>query len=34
MQFFTVDQLPDGTTGGTRRRLEEIILNREVARYW
>ena len=33
-QFFEVDQLPEGTTGGTRRRLEEIISNREVARHW
>jgi 8-oxo-dGTP pyrophosphatase MutT (NUDIX family) len=34
MQFFTVDQLPDGTTVGTRRRLEEIISNCEVAHHW
>ena len=33
-QFFAVDQLPDGTTGGTRRRLKEIISNREIARRW
>jgi len=34
MRFFVVDQLPVDTTGGTRRRLEEIISNREIARYW
>ena len=34
MQFFAVGQLPEGTTGGTRRRLDEIISNREVARHW
>ena len=33
-RFFAVDQLPDGTTGGTRRRLEEITSNREIARNW
>jgi 8-oxo-dGTP pyrophosphatase MutT (NUDIX family) len=34
MRFFAVDQLPEGTTGGTRRRLEEIISNREIAHHW
>ena len=33
-QFFAVDQLPEGTTEGTRRRLDEIISNREIARHW
>ena len=33
-RFFAVDELPEATTGGTRRRLEEIISNREVARHW
>jgi len=33
-RFFAVDQLPEATTGGTRRRLEEIISNREIARHW
>jgi 8-oxo-dGTP pyrophosphatase MutT (NUDIX family) len=33
-QFFAIDQLPGDTNGGTRRRLEEIISNREVARRW
>jgi len=34
MRFFAVGQLPGDTTGGTRRRLEEIISNREIARHW
>ena len=33
-RFFAIDQLPDGTTGGTRRRLDEIITNRDIARHW
>ena len=33
-KFFAIDQLPDGTTGGTRRRLDEIISNREIAHHW
>ena len=33
-EFFTLDQLPDGTTGGTRRRIDEIISNRETAHHW
>ena len=33
-KFFVIDQLPDGTTGGTRRRLDEIISNQEIARHW
>ena len=33
-EFFTVDLLPEGTSGGTRRRLEEIISNRDIARHW
>jgi 8-oxo-dGTP pyrophosphatase MutT (NUDIX family) len=33
-KFFAIDQLPDGTTGGTRRRLDEIISNQEIARHW
>jgi 8-oxo-dGTP pyrophosphatase MutT (NUDIX family) len=34
MQFFAVDRLPEGTTGGTRRRVDEIISNRGIARHW
>ncbi|MNC99307.1 hypothetical protein D3C83_175590 [compost metagenome] len=34
MQFFAINQLPEGTTGGTRRRLDEIIANRGIARHW
>jgi len=34
VQFFAIDKLPEGTTGGTRRRLDEIISNREIARHW
>jgi 8-oxo-dGTP pyrophosphatase MutT (NUDIX family) len=34
MQFFAPGQLPEGTTGGTRRRLDEIISNRGIARNW
>lgn len=33
-QFFAIDQLPDGTTGGTRRRLDEIISQRDIAHHW
>ena len=33
-EFFSLDRLPDGTTGGTRRRLDEIITNREIAHHW
>ena len=33
-RFFAVDRLPDGTTVGTRQRLDEIISNREIARHW
>lgn len=33
-RFFAIDKLPEATTGGTRRRVEEIISNREVARHW
>ena len=33
-EFFSLDRLPDGTTGGTRRRLDEIISNREIAHHW
>ena len=33
-EFFNLDQLPDGTTEGTRRRLDEIITNREIAHHW
>ena len=33
-QFFAADQLPEGTSGGTRRRIEEILSNCEIARHW
>ena len=33
-RFFAFDQLLEGTTGGTRRRLDEIINDREVAHRW
>ncbi|MGB8312987.1 MAG: NUDIX domain-containing protein [Aestuariivirga sp.] len=33
-QFFPVDQLPEGASGGTRRRLEEILSNRDIAHHW
>ena len=33
-RFFVVDQLPEGTTGGTRRRLDEIVNGLEIARHW
>lgn len=33
-QFFAVDRLPDGVTDGTRRRLDEIVNGREIARHW
>lgn len=32
--FFGVDRLPEGTSGGTRRRLDEIVSNRDIARHW
>lgn len=32
--FFAVDQLPTDTTGGTRRRIEELLSNRAVASIW
>jgi 8-oxo-dGTP pyrophosphatase MutT (NUDIX family) len=33
-KFFAADQLPTDTTGGTRRRLEELLSNRAVASIW
>lgn len=33
-EFFATDQLPDGTTGGTRRRLDEIIAKRDIGHRW
>ncbi len=33
-QFFSVNQLPYDTTGGTRRRLAEILENRDIAPIW
>jgi 8-oxo-dGTP pyrophosphatase MutT (NUDIX family) len=33
-RFFPLDALPEGTTGGTRRRIEEIVNGREAAPLW
>ena len=33
-QFFATDRLPDGTTDGTRRRLDEIISKRDIGHRW
>lgn len=33
-QFFATGQLPDDTTGGTRRRLVEIVSNQPIAARW
>jgi 8-oxo-dGTP pyrophosphatase MutT (NUDIX family) len=33
-QFFDPNQLPVGTTGGTRRRLDELMSNRTIAPIW
>ena len=33
-QFFATDRLPDGTTGGTRRRLDEIIAKQGIGHRW
>ena len=33
-RFFPVDQLPEGTTGGTRRRIDEILNGREAPPLW
>ena len=32
--FFPADSLPDGTTGGTRRRVAEVLQNRRPAAEW
>jgi 8-oxo-dGTP pyrophosphatase MutT (NUDIX family) len=32
--FFAVAQLPEGTTAGTRRRIEEIASGKSVAPHW
>ena len=32
--FFPADALPDGTTGGTRRRVAEVIHGQSVAETW
>ena len=33
-QFFGIDQLPPETTGGTRRRVDELMANRIVSAVW
>lgn len=33
-RFFPVDQLPEGTTPGTRRRITEVAGNERAARHW
>lgn len=33
-EFFAIDRLPDGTTDGTRRRLDEINSGRVIAQHW
>ena len=33
-EFFELDALPDGTSAGTRRRLQEISSNQPTAAYW
>ena len=33
-RFFPLEQLPEGTTGGTRRRIAEILDGREAAPLW
>lgn len=33
-EFFIFNALPEGTTGGTRRRLDEIFANAERAETW
>lgn len=33
-QFFPLEHLPDGTSGGTRRRLAEIVASHDIARHW
>jgi 8-oxo-dGTP pyrophosphatase MutT (NUDIX family) len=33
-RFFPIDQLPEGTTGGTRRRIDEILNGREAPPTW
>ncbi len=34
VQFFPLDALPDDTSGGTRRRLAEIVVGGQPARVW
>lgn len=33
-RFFPVDGLPEGTTGGTRRRIDEVSAGMPAARHW
>jgi 8-oxo-dGTP pyrophosphatase MutT (NUDIX family) len=33
-RFFPLDQLPEGTTGGTRRRIAEIVNGQDAAPLW
>jgi ADP-ribose pyrophosphatase YjhB (NUDIX family) len=33
-RFFPIDALPEGTTGGTRRRIEEVVAGRPAPPLW
>jgi 8-oxo-dGTP pyrophosphatase MutT (NUDIX family) len=33
-RFFAAARLPEGTTGGTRRRIAEIFQGQAISRYW
>jgi len=33
-RFFPIDELPEGTTGGTRRRIGEVSAGLPAARFW
>ena len=32
--YFPLDQLPEGTTGGTKRRLDEVLHGKSVSQHW